>query len=84
MASADDDTCSRLHLGREYAINLYPNCSLFTKNLPAQTFNALADFVTGRRGDYSAEPLVTDDGRAMLIYLALLVPPSLVFGRTFV
>ena len=22
------------------------------------------------RGDYSAEPLVTDDGRAMLIYLA--------------
>ena len=43
---------------------------LFTKNLPAQTFNALADFVTGRRGDYSAEPLVTDDGRAMLIYLA--------------
>ena len=43
---------------------------LFTKNLPAQTFNALADFATGRRGDYSAEPLVTKDGRAMLIYLA--------------
>ena len=42
---------------------------LFTKNLPAQTFNALADFATGRRGDYSAEPLVTKDGRAMLIYL---------------
>ena len=27
LASADDDTCSRLHLGREYAKNLYPNCS---------------------------------------------------------
>ena len=41
---------------------------LFTKNLPAQTFNALADYITGRRGDYSAEPLVTEDGRAMLVH----------------
>ena len=40
----------------------------FTKNLPAQTFNALADYITGRRGDYSAEPLVTEDGRAMIVH----------------
>ena len=32
LASADDDTCSRLHLGREYAINLYPNCSAVAVN----------------------------------------------------
>ena len=54
----------------QYCRTSHMLADLFTKNLPAQTFNALADFVTGRRGDYSAEPLVTDDGRAMLIYLA--------------
>ena len=32
LANADDDTCSRLHLGREYAINLYPNCSAVAVN----------------------------------------------------
>ena len=41
---------------------------LFTKNLPAPIFKALADYVTGRRGDQTSEPLVNESGQAMLVY----------------
>ena len=41
---------------------------LFTKNLPAPQFKALADYITGRRGDVTSEPMIDDEGRAMLIY----------------
>ena len=60
-----------LHGGERYKVLCRTNrmlADLFTKNLPAQTFNALADYITGRRGDYSAEPLLTEDGRAMLVH----------------
>ena len=43
---------------------------LFTKNLPAPQFKALADYITGRCGDVTSEPMVNDEGRAMPIYEA--------------
>ena len=43
---------------------------LFTKNLPAPAFRALADYITGRRSDTTIEPLIDEEGRALLIYYA--------------
>ena len=43
---------------------------LFTKNLPAPQFKALAEYITGRRSDVTSEPMVNDEDRAMLVYIA--------------
>ena len=42
---------------------------IFTKCLPAPIFKPMADFVTGRRGDYTAENMIKG-GRALIIMLA--------------
>ena len=42
---------------------------IFTKCLPAPIFKPMADFVTGRRGDYTAEHMIKG-GRALIIMLA--------------
>ena len=43
---------------------------LLLADLPAPQFKALADYITGRRGDVTSEPMINNEGRAMLIYEA--------------
>ena len=43
---------------------------LFTKNLPAPAFRALADYITGRRSDVTSEPMVDEENRAMFVYFS--------------
>ena len=50
----------------------------FTKCLPAPMFKPMADFITGRRGDYTAERM-NKDGRAFII----ISPPSMHHGNKF-
>ena len=52
----------------EYCRTTNMMADLFTKNLPAPIFKAIADYITGRRGDVTSENIVSGNGRALLIH----------------
>ena len=69
------------HFDLTYCRSNVMMADIFTKCLPAPMFKPMADFITGRRGDYTAERM-NKDGRAFIIIFSPSMHHDNKFGNT--